>query len=479
MSKYLNLLSDLSSRLSSISRVLIAVPSSLTTDKLASALALGLALKGAGKTVSIVTEGSPLVSHGNLFGVGEVKNAIPTSGGGNFLISLEGVVDSSGQMQTVPALEKLDWYPEGQNLNLVFHVIPGQRFEPTKVNYRHAESGFDMTFVIGAQNLTDLGNIYAQNSGFFTSNTINIDNQQTNSNFGQINIVDQGASSLSEIVAHLMPDLNLNIDQDTATNIVTGIYSETANLTQKVTGDTFLAVGAAMQKGAQINSGQPVSSVATPVQPIVQLQPVPQVQPIQQAPVTTPVQDFSQPATQPQIQTQQFTPQSQFTSQPQIGTQAQPFVPAEPVQPISPFLTPDPNIQFNFAPTFNQPQSEPVTQPQPIPTVSEPQPASIPTAASILSSIPASDAQGSDLRQIFQIPNMPSHAAPVHTAQNGFSSRSHEVQPTEPQPKPQAKVESSPEELPVREYAGSTSPEMDSPAPDWLVPKIFKGGNLG
>ena len=45
MSKYTNLLSDLPSRLSSASRVLVAIPSALTTDKLASALALGLALK--------------------------------------------------------------------------------------------------------------------------------------------------------------------------------------------------------------------------------------------------------------------------------------------------------------------------------------------------------------------------------------------------------------------------------------------------
>ena len=86
MSKYTNLLSDLPSRLSSANRVLIAIPSILTTDKLASALALGLALKSAGKTVNVVSEGSPLVSHGNLFGVGEVKNTVPSSGGGNFLI---------------------------------------------------------------------------------------------------------------------------------------------------------------------------------------------------------------------------------------------------------------------------------------------------------------------------------------------------------------------------------------------------------
>src|SRR3989344_5291536 len=464
MSKYTNLLSDLPSRLSSANRVLIAIPSILTTDKLASALALGLALKSAGKTVNVVSEGSPLVSHGNLFGVGEVKNTVPSSGGGNFLISLEGVVDSSGQMQTVPALEKLDWYPEGPNLNLVFHVIPGQRFEPTKVNYRHEQSGFDLTFILGAQNLTDLGNISSQNPSIFTQNTINIDNSQTNSNFGIINIVDPAASSLCEIVTNLMPDLNLNLDQDTATNIVNGIYAETANITRKVTGDTFIAVGSAMQKGAQINPVQPASTQVTQPQPLAQ--PIPQSQPIQQN--IAPAQDFSQPV-QPQIQ-------PQFTAQPQSQIGVQPFVPADNAQPISPFLTPDPNIQFNFAPTFQQSQPEPVTQAQPV--IPEVQPA-IQTAASILAGIPPADSQGLDLRQVFQIPQMPSHAQPVHTAQDGFSSRSHETQPAENQSKPQAKPESSPEELPVREYAGSTSPEMDSPAPDWLVPKIFKGGNLG
>jgi hypothetical protein len=59
---------------------------------------MALSLQKMGKTVSVVSEGTPLVSHSHLYGIGDVKNSVPTSGEGNFVIKLDGVVDPSGQM---------------------------------------------------------------------------------------------------------------------------------------------------------------------------------------------------------------------------------------------------------------------------------------------------------------------------------------------------------------------------------------------
>lgn len=469
MLKYDSQLAELKSRLSSVNRVLIVLPQALNDDNLASGLALSLSLKSAGKKVDVVSTGTPLVSHSNLFGIGDIKNQVSKAGGGNFIISLDGVVDTTGTMPSqVPALDKLDWYPEGSKLNLVFHVVPGQRFEPTNISSRHEEAGYDLTVVLGTQNLNELGGLFTENSQYFAqSQVVNIDNNQANSLFGFSNIVDPNASSLSEMVAQIMPSLTLNMDRDTASNIIAGIYSATNNLTQKINPDTFMAVSQAVQVGGSLPN---IQSVQSAPQPVSQL--APQTQPV--IPSSEPVYQ-PQPAPQPEPQYQAPVPQ-----------------PAQPVQDLagSPFIVPPQDINIPL-PAY-QPEA---AQPQPQLFV-QPQPEAVPQASAF---IPQTNAQGFDLRQIFQIPGMPSGAqpsaaaAPQPVAQpaqpeaiptvaqiyqpSGGGHHEHEPAPHHDQPDA-AKV--SMEERPMGEVAQSTNPEIEStPTPDWLVPKIFKGGNLG
>ncbi|MDO8498723.1 MAG: hypothetical protein Q7S44_02970, partial [bacterium] len=123
--KYDAQISGLTPALTGAQNILIALPSEVNVDLLASGLALYLSLEQAGKKAAIATEGIIRVEHTNLFGVGKISNTLPASQGGNFTISLGGVVgkDASGQ-SIVPALEKLDWAPQGLDLKLVFHVLP-------------------------------------------------------------------------------------------------------------------------------------------------------------------------------------------------------------------------------------------------------------------------------------------------------------------------------------------------------------------
>src|SRR3989344_3130846 len=281
MLKYDHQLSEVKSRFPSANRILIVLPQNLNTDNLAAGLSLYLSLKSGGKKVDIVSTGTPAVSQSDLFGIGEVRNHVAKAGAGNFIISLDGVVDNTGSMQQVPALEKLDWYPEGSKLNLVFHVVPGQRFEPTNISSRHEEAGYDLTWVIGCQSLNELGNLFISNSQYFAqSQVINVDNNPLNSYFGFANIIDPQASSLSEIVAHVLPSLTLSMDLDIASNVITGIYGATNNLTQKINPDTFMVVSQAVQVGGTLpNAAQSVSD---------QVQQVPQAEPVQPQPTPTP-----------------------------------------------------------------------------------------------------------------------------------------------------------------------------------------------
>lgn len=460
MLKYDSQLTEVKSRLPGSNRNLIVLPHQLNDDNLAAGLALYLSLKSAGKKVDVVSTGTPLVSHGNLYGIGEVKNEVSKAGAGNFIISLDGVVDSTGTMQQIPALEKLDWYPEGSKLNLVFHVVPGQRFEPTNITSSHQEAGYDLTWVLGCQSLNELGNLFIANSQYFTqSQVINIDINQANSLFGFANIIDPQASSLSEIVAQILPSLTLNMDRDTASNVIAGIYNATNNLTQRINPDTFMVVSQAVQVGGSL-PGMTVSNANQTVAP------QPQVEYQQPAPVAP------APIVQPEPQFQYNQPQTPV-SEPQNNLSG------------SPFIVPPQDINIPM-PAYQPPA--PVSQPESQFQFSNPQPAAQP-----LSAIPQANAQGFDLRQIFQNPQMASGSQPANVQplpqavpepiptveqiyQSSGGHQEHEsVQPPVPDA---AKV--SMEERPMGEVAQSANPEIEStPTPDWLVPKIFKGGNLG
>jgi hypothetical protein len=383
VAKYDSQLGNLRDQLGSARSILIALPASMTVDELSSGLALMLALKSQGKSATVVTQDTVRVSHTNLFGVGDVKDKLESTGDGNFVITLEGVVDTS--TNTVPSLEKLDWYPEGGNLNLVFHPMPGQKFEPSNIVPKAPSQGgtFDLVFVLGASSLNDLGNIYSQNMDKFSS-VVNIDNSQSNSNFGATNIADGNASSIAEMLMDIMPTLNLPMDQDIASNLVAGIYEATQNLTQKVNPDTFQAIAKALQLGGRVPVAQPNQSA-----------------PYQSG--TGPVQNFPQ----------------EFNMGPGVSIQTQPLQ----MQPSG--------------------QIEPIQQAQPQPAVDQSGP--VPTA------------QGFDLREVFQIPP---------TADN-FTNQT-------------TQSSSSTQEAPQGEVVQSQSQEADTkPAPDWLTPKIYKGGSLG
>jgi hypothetical protein len=566
MASYTSQLGDLPSKLASSKRVLIALSKDLSVDSLASALAMALSLQKAGKTVSVVSEGKALISHSHLYGVGDVRNAVPTSGEGNFVVKLEGVVDPSGQMNTVPSLEKLDWYPEGSALNLVFHVVPGQRFEPTNVSYAHETSGFDLIITVDADSLDDLGQIYLRNAALFSKSTIlNIDNDSVNSQFGNINIVDSQASSISEMTLTVLKNLNLEMDSDIASNLLAGIYDATANLTQRVSPDTFVAVAAAMQSGGKLPEGGVANSmqsdqssvessqpsaiqaeqvVETPSSPIVEVD-----QPVQ--PATNQIQFGNQPSagsansSQAVSAPQTAVPAPEASTAPQLVSDAAPAAPANDLY-SNPFLNPSgqtfSGMAFNPAadqssassasqgtndpfaapasgPTFNfgsfggdsqpsavssQPSASPVPQ-EPVPAAQQPEQVDVSGPLTTIMQAKQKD-EAYDLKQIFNVEQMPETPTSANTTldsavqrvQNtidnqqplaaqailqqqsaGQTQSALQPQPVD-QPVQESKPQSSPEERPAGEATTSTNPEAEAnPTPDWLVPKIFKGGSLG
>lgn len=367
--------------------ILIALPAQTTVDKLAAALALMLGFKAAGRQVTVVTEDTLRVSHTNLYGVGEIKNQLPQITSGNLTLTLENVVIPSGpDAGTVPALDKLDWYPEGSNLNLVFHVTPGQTFKPTNIIPKYDVSGFNLIFTIGAINLDSLGNLYRQNMPLFSSvHVVNVDASSENIPYGQTNILDTDTATLCEMIVQMFPSLGLTMDQDMASNILVGIYDATQNLTLGAKPDTFAAIGMAMQVGGSLPS-QPVTV-------------------------------------------------------PPVGSQ--------PVQPAVMPISPAPVPTVGFSSPFIQPTATNINMGNMTPPQVQPQPTMAPTANNPFMNLVA-----------------PSGVNIPVTPQPSINTQ-------------EAMVETAKVENPMPEFAGTVPTENSSPAPDWLTPKIYKGGSLG
>ena len=255
---------ELKNLLPTAKNILIALPAGASLDKLAAGLALFLVLEADGKQVTVVSDDAITVGQSHLFGVDHIQKNLPQTEGGNLTLTLEGVAVSDN---TVPALEKLDWYAENNNLNLVFHVLKGQTFQPAKIVPRYQGSGFNLIFAIGAVNLNALGNVYSQNQQAFSGiHIVNIDIQTANTSFGQTNVLDIGSSSISEVMVNVISDLGFALDADTASNLLAGIFDATNNLLDsKVTAETYMAVANCLRVGGRKPAGG--QQVVTPVIP--------------------------------------------------------------------------------------------------------------------------------------------------------------------------------------------------------------------
>lgn len=250
--KYDAQLTELKNLYPTAKNVLIVLPSGADIDRLAAGLALFLCLNATGKKVSLACEDIMKVGQSHLFGIDHVQKSIYGGESGNLILTLEGVTIAPNG--TVTALQNLDWYPEGNDkLNLVFHVVPGQTFQPSRIVPSYSNTGYDLIFVLGSATLSNLGTIYSGQTQVFSNvHIVNIDNEPSNTNFGQTNIVDTMSSSICEMIVDIIPSLGIALDADSASNLIEGIFESTGNLTdQKVSADTFMAVATCLRAGGK------------------------------------------------------------------------------------------------------------------------------------------------------------------------------------------------------------------------------------
>ncbi len=193
--------------------------------------------------------------------------------------------------------------------------------------------------------------------------------------------------------------------EDIATNLLTGMYDATQNMSTNVKPDTFVAASTAMQAGGKL----PVENSAN----------------------------------------QGFVNQPQQYMQPQqFGLQSQPISVEQAQQQVQ-------SIPVVMDTSYQQTAQSLPVQMQ-VPVIEAASVEAKPEENNSGVAVPQ-DHAGFDLRQVFNLPFDPV------TGQAGT--------PTQNQPLPSA------EERPLAEGVNSGNPEIANPAPDWLVPKIYKSGN--
>lgn len=124
----------------------------------------------------------------------------------------------------------------------------------TKNNLRTLQITFkyDLIFILGSTDLESLGDIFFNNTDLFYQHTcINIDNQSNNEHFGNINMVDLSATSVSEMIYNTFTALKCITDKEIATTILTGIIASTGSFkTANVTPQTLNLAGQLMSLNA-------------------------------------------------------------------------------------------------------------------------------------------------------------------------------------------------------------------------------------
>ncbi|MBI4136638.1 hypothetical protein HY469_01095 [Candidatus Roizmanbacteria bacterium] len=211
---------EIRSLLQNSQSVLIALAQANDEDVVAAGLALYMTLTKMRKQVAIVSAQKVKVELSHLFSIDKISDKL--TGGNTLVISLPYQEGS---------IEKVSYHIENNKFNLVIEPR-GEKldFDPNQVEYNYGRGEYDLVFVLGANGLSSLGEIYSHHKNIFSQKPlINIDKSTNNGRFGRINVVEN--QPVSQSIAQLVKDLRLPLDQDAASNLYTGIISKYGSVT--------------------------------------------------------------------------------------------------------------------------------------------------------------------------------------------------------------------------------------------------------
>ena len=218
--------------------ILLLTHAKADCDGLGAVLASYLVLKEMGKEVTAVTNDPTPENLAFLPSISIVQNSLAS--GKDFIISLD---------ITRTPLSKIKYKLENDCINIIVTPKSGA-FTKEDVSFSEGGNKFDLIISMDAGNLEHLGSIYDQNTEtFFETPIINIDHHASNTDFGQVNMVDVVASSTTEVLYHVFKAIEKKYDkklitEDVATLLLSGIITDTGSFQHANTSPKSMEISA-------------------------------------------------------------------------------------------------------------------------------------------------------------------------------------------------------------------------------------------
>ena len=211
----------------------------MNLDTAAAALGFYLSLVEAGKNPQIISKKDPIVEIANLVGIDKVKKSF--SG------------DSNKVVVSLPynrgEIGKVSYKEENDRINFYLTAAEGKsitNYDTSDINLIWDGAMPSVIAVFGMSNASQLAEFISGSN----AKVINVDN--SGEPFGDISIVSNEYSSVSEITAKILRELRLPLNIDIAQNLLDGIMFATNNFTKPNTsGFAFELAGVLIQAGAE------------------------------------------------------------------------------------------------------------------------------------------------------------------------------------------------------------------------------------
>lgn len=235
-------LSTISTLVNGAHTVCVFFPEKASHDVILSAVTFARGLRSLGINVTVSTPGLIAEKMKQFAGVDEVTHEL---GNKNLDVSFP---------YTEEHVDKVSYHidEESQTFHLVVQPRKGAKpLDSSLVTYTLTGADADLIFTFGVDNLEDLGALYVGYEQLFEQTSIvSIHNYETS--YGTVKLNITGSASYAEVVAYILQELAVEIDGETATNLLAAIESATNTFKSlTVTAQTFEIAGKLLAIGAR------------------------------------------------------------------------------------------------------------------------------------------------------------------------------------------------------------------------------------
>lgn len=226
-------------------KLLVIPHANVDPDGLSSALACFQMFTAMGKEVTVICPDTLPESLGFLPGFEKLEQEIQENK--DFVVTIN--------MEEGVEVDKLRYTVEDHRVNII--VVPKRgRIRTQQISLAEGDAKYDLIVVVDTADLSLLGTLYKEHVDLFGEVPIlNIDHHISNTQFGQLHLIDPTAASATEVLYGWfmqVPQMREKITSDLATLLLTGLITDTRSFQNPNTTPRSLEVAAELlEKGAR------------------------------------------------------------------------------------------------------------------------------------------------------------------------------------------------------------------------------------